>query len=273
MKKKILTLCLVVALAATAVIGGTLAYFTDTDYNKNVMTTGNVEIDQIEKEHNEEGDLVDFTDDKPLYPVTEDITGTEWYGKEPNLVEKIVSVKNTGTNTAYVRTLFAFEAGPADADIKGTDLLGGHYIRFRHYDGNEIKFSTVQNANDGSDVYFVKDGTRYVVGVAYYNTSKVTDTDGKEKISAIAANDTTDPSLRAVWLMSTADNEFYDYVGDKYDILVLSQAVQTQGFDTAEEAFDAAYGSMTTENVTEWFNKYTESKGESKDVTSVEVTP
>ena len=40
MKKKILALCLVVALAVTAVVGGTLAYFTDTDEAENVFTTG-----------------------------------------------------------------------------------------------------------------------------------------------------------------------------------------------------------------------------------------
>lgn len=42
MKKKILSLCLVVALAATAIIGGTLAYFTDTDNATNTFTTANV---------------------------------------------------------------------------------------------------------------------------------------------------------------------------------------------------------------------------------------
>ena len=47
MKKKILVLCLVVALAATAIIGGTLAYFTDTDEETNTFTAGGVEIDLI----------------------------------------------------------------------------------------------------------------------------------------------------------------------------------------------------------------------------------
>ena len=45
MKKKIISLCLVVALGATAVIGGTLAYFTDvTETKTNVFTSGDVEI-------------------------------------------------------------------------------------------------------------------------------------------------------------------------------------------------------------------------------------
>lgn len=49
MKKKIFSLCLVVALVATAVVGGTLAYFTDTTESKvNEFTVGNVNIDLTE---------------------------------------------------------------------------------------------------------------------------------------------------------------------------------------------------------------------------------
>lgn len=44
MKKKIIALCLVIALAATAVIGGTLAYFTDTDAKTNTFTIGALDI-------------------------------------------------------------------------------------------------------------------------------------------------------------------------------------------------------------------------------------
>ncbi len=51
MKKKILALCLVVALAVTAVVGGTLAYFTDTDKETNTFTVGNVKIDLLESQY------------------------------------------------------------------------------------------------------------------------------------------------------------------------------------------------------------------------------
>ena len=45
MKKKILAMCLVVALLATAIVGATLAYFTDTtDKVQNTFTMGNVTI-------------------------------------------------------------------------------------------------------------------------------------------------------------------------------------------------------------------------------------
>ena len=45
-----MTLSLVVALAATAVIGGTLAYFTDTEEKINTFTVGNVDITLDEPE-------------------------------------------------------------------------------------------------------------------------------------------------------------------------------------------------------------------------------
>lgn len=45
MKKKIISLCLVVVLALTAIGGATLAYFTDDDQQDNYFTIGNIEID------------------------------------------------------------------------------------------------------------------------------------------------------------------------------------------------------------------------------------
>lgn len=48
MKKKMISLCLVAALAATAIIGGTMAYFTDTKSAENTFTVGNVKIELME---------------------------------------------------------------------------------------------------------------------------------------------------------------------------------------------------------------------------------
>ena len=46
MKKKITAICLCVALLAIAIVGATLAYFTDT--KSNTFTVGNVKIDLLE---------------------------------------------------------------------------------------------------------------------------------------------------------------------------------------------------------------------------------
>ena len=55
MKKKITALCLCVALLAVAVVGASLAYFTDTKSATNTFTVGNVKIDLIESKYHREG--------------------------------------------------------------------------------------------------------------------------------------------------------------------------------------------------------------------------
>ena len=55
MKKKLTALCLCVALLAVAVVGASLAYFTDTKSATNTFTVGNVKIDLIESKFHREG--------------------------------------------------------------------------------------------------------------------------------------------------------------------------------------------------------------------------
>ena len=83
MKKKIIALCLVIALAATAVIGGTLAYFTDTDEATNTFTMGNVQID-LEETFDAQNAV--------LRPGSQ----------STNKIEKKVWIENTGSENAYV---------------------------------------------------------------------------------------------------------------------------------------------------------------------------
>ena len=55
MKKKVTALCLCVALLAVAVVGASLAYFTDTKSATNTFTVGNVSIDLIESKLHRQG--------------------------------------------------------------------------------------------------------------------------------------------------------------------------------------------------------------------------
>ena len=82
MKKKIISLCLVVALGATAVVGGTLAYFTDKDQEVNTFTVGNVKIDLTEPNWGEE-------EKECVYP-------GERLAKDP-------TIENIGANPCFVR--------------------------------------------------------------------------------------------------------------------------------------------------------------------------
>ena len=95
MKKKLTLVVTCIVMVAAMVIGGTLAYFTDTDNATNTFTVGNVKIDLIE---------VFDENNAQLMP-----------GKNVN---KDVSIKNVGTNDAYVWYLWKI---PADLDsIDGT---------------------------------------------------------------------------------------------------------------------------------------------------------
>ena len=55
MKKKLTAIFLCVALVAIAVVGASLAYFTDTKSATNTFTVGNVKIDLIESRFHREG--------------------------------------------------------------------------------------------------------------------------------------------------------------------------------------------------------------------------
>lgn len=128
MKKKILSLCLVLALGATAIIGGTLAYFTDTDDAVNTFTTGNVEIDLTEAvvKADVDGNLIDSG-------ARQDIGKSEDsydYGKlyPGQTVFKDPTIENTGSEDAYIAAVITVTDGEGDLqNILGTgyeNLLG-----------------------------------------------------------------------------------------------------------------------------------------------------
>ena len=215
--KKVLAIILAIALLCIIAVGTTLSYFKDEAYDINTMSVGNVKIEQYEKDRS--GNAID-NDGLKLYPVTSGLVD----GLIPvanNGVDKVVTVKNTGSENAYVRTIFAFELkndGKSPID-------------------NEVML--VQSGITMTNVTFTKDGVQYIIGVCNYGLLK--------------AGETTVPSLKQVYLASTVGNEFYDAVGNSYNILVLSQAVQTQGFADAATALNTAFGEVTTANVTGWF--------------------
>lgn len=85
MNKKVLSTVLAGALAVTAVVGGSLAYFTDSAEKKNTFTVGNVNITLTEPNWGGNG-----SEDAP-----------EAYPGEP--LAKDPTVKNDGANPCFVR--------------------------------------------------------------------------------------------------------------------------------------------------------------------------
>ena len=94
-KKKMVTVCLIVALMAVFAIGGSLAYFTDTEVKDNTFTVGNVDIQLTE----------------PNWVSSGSVDAPEVYPGEP--LAKDPTVKNNGANPCFVRI-----------QVTGLDCLG-----------------------------------------------------------------------------------------------------------------------------------------------------
>lgn len=107
MKKKILAFSICIAMLAIALIGGTMAYFTDTDDAENVFTVGNIDIDL--HEYKEDG-TTPFEEIKNIMPGMT-------YGK-------IVNVENTGKNDAYVRVTIVIPENMTPVWNTGTEWIG-----------------------------------------------------------------------------------------------------------------------------------------------------
>ena len=242
MKKKIVAFTLVAVMLAIAIVGGSLAYFTDTDSAKNVMTIGSVEIEQIEQERGEDGELQEFTQDKMLLPMGGDPAWAEElvtvnndsfkvFDSE-NVIDKFVTVNNTGKSAAYVRTIVALEAGKSAEEAN--DLWYNYIALTDNSDGETI-------TSEDNDLYVEINGTYYIIVVYTYE-------------EALESGAQSGASLTGVALYKNATQEVVANLGETYEVLVLSQAVQASDMgDDAGAALDTAFGDVNAANVAEWF--------------------
>lgn len=221
MKQKLISSILCLILLLVMFLGSTLAWFTDQSQTVNTMVAGQISIQQRDE--------------------TPNIAGVIQLKPGENF-EKIITVTNTGTRPCYVRTLFAFEDSEAAIGSNG-ETVANYIIATGAQDGQVV----IPGVNgDGEKVTFaVQKGektTRYVVG--YYSHP------------AIVEKDCTITSLRNIELSSKASKAWMDQIGDTYEILVFSQAVQatavSDGTETALAA-ETIFGAVNRENVTKWF--------------------
>lgn len=246
MKKKIVALCLCVALAVVAIGGATLAYFTDTDDATNTFTAGGVKIELIEQQRNADSTALEtFENDKVLMPIVGSAQGEqETVGgvKLPtakNYVDKIMTIKNTGKSDAYVRI---FVAVP-------TALQNGQTPNAPRYDVLHWNFNGDSCAEGQWTDEIVVANPTMIDGVEYKIYSRTYTT-------ALKANEVTaTPAYIGFYLDKTvdmtADGEYTVNWGNgpetiNYDlsqgvkIPVFAQAIQAEGFASAEAAFAAS---------------------------------
>lgn len=270
MKKRIVTISLVIALLATC-FAGTYAYLTDTKAAKNVMVLGNVKIEQNEwqREVNADGTyatatvdgrtsylLEEFDQDKTIVPSAipsmawdstalrmsqvESAGGAAIFVPESNAVDKIVTVTNKGNTGVYLRTLVAVEIGSGSREMFGLAARANSDSTGHPYDYTDVGVTVINGI------------TYYVVEYVYIGAADV----GRHVGGILPAGETSYPSLCQVYLKSTCTNADVEALdgnnNGKLDILVLTQAVQAQGFANAATALDTAFGDVTTATAATW---------------------
>jgi len=151
-KKKLVSLCLVLALAITAAIGGTMAYFTDEEEVTNTFTVGNVDItldeaivdeygvpttDQQGNTRTEEGNNNQVNGEYKIIPghtYTKDPTVTVEKGSEPSYVRMFVTINEQ----AALDTIFA-PGKPLNEFFLNYDNTKWQYVDVE-YDGDEATY-------------------------------------------------------------------------------------------------------------------------------------
>ena len=250
MKKKILTLCLVVALAATAIVGGTLAYFTDTDKEVNTFTVGGVKINLIEQQRGENGGLVDFKDGAVLMPIVGSAQGEkDAYGlpTAENYVDKIVTVKNLSSN-AWVRVYYAIPTvldNVGDASQNIVHVNGGNKFvaAGNKADGNAVNEDYTKNMGEEVYVGAYTGADQVSYNLYYRDYNKILTKDevtGSAFIVGLYMDKGVDMNEKGEYTINGNVINFDFYKG--VNIPVAAVGVQAAGFDTAAAAVEAAFG-------------------------------
>lgn len=196
---------------------GTIAYFTDSDSVTNTFTVGSVEITLDEADVNEAG--------QPL-------------GKDEKVVEKVEDAARVDSNKYHLIPGHTYVKDPTVTVLKGSEES---YIRMlvtinEQNDLNEIfkpdgiELETIFNGFDESSWTCVsetkKDDTRTY---EFYYKETVAAPDGDVKLPPLFTSITVPGEITKEDLAKIKDLK----------IDVEAHAIQAEGFDTADEAWDA----------------------------------
>ena len=252
MKKKLTLVVTCVVLVAAMVIGGTLAYFTDTDDATNTFAVGNVSIKLIEEERDGKGGKQDFTQDKKLYPIVGSAQGDkDEYGMPiaKNYVDKMVTIENTGSEKAYIRAYFAIPSALDDG--YETFNAGMNTLHFNF--GNKVAEDGTITSTYGNEWNWQHNGKwnyfETTIDDIAYNVYYA------DYYQAVDAGATTEQFVQGVYLdksFDMKDGKCYAFGKEvtldagwdwsKVSCPVFAVACQAEGFASADEAITAAFG-------------------------------
>lgn len=250
-KKKLLTIAMVLSMAAILAIGGTIAYFTDTDQEPNVFTIGKVNIDLIE----------DFPLDTDTNKDGENDAAKLIPGKR---LKKEVRVKNeSDSEPAYVRVHVAIpsildsgsEDNPEFAAYNNT-----LHVNFTAASAQEGMWSQLQNSEQ------VGPNTNYPNwpgngGTYNFYQAKIEKVDYNVYVytyeTALKAGETTqEPAITQVYLDTKINDEDLEKIQQELGtirVLVFAEGGQQEGFTDPYVALNTQFGDpMANDYVAPW---------------------
>lgn len=210
-KRKIMVMAMALCMVAILAIGGTLAYFTDNEAKKNVITVGEIDIALNE----------DFDDEAPLVP-SEDA--------ENNFVKKEVDIDNEGSSPAYVRLLIAYE------DTKDVGSMAHIIVEHPYALDGVVKDVTKE------DRYVIPGGNGDWLQIQDKNTGTVYTVAFITLSEAIPVGGNSGLILKGVGIHEQADNAWAEIVGTQYEVLVLAQGAQQIDDQNATYSLNTSYG-------------------------------
>lgn len=228
-KIKVFTLMLVIMLLSIAIVGGSLAWFTAEDEVTNTFTVGSVEVKIKE----------DFNPPKTMLPIVNDSAPAS----DPNYVKKVVSIENTGKNNAYLRTWIAVPRELADEylalDLDLTQRSGWIEVQHTHdWIIEEYELYCYYNAN----VLAPKDKTPALLNGVYLKPH--TDVQANPNNNGVLEFCMWNPQTNAFVFSG-----FPAYASERpVEVVVITQAVQAEGFNNALEALNQAFGMPSETN-------------------------
>ena len=261
MKKKITAVFLCVALAAIAIVGASLAYFTDTKSATNTFTVGNVKIDLIESTYHRTGNDnagdtsvpdpttkaagMEFVPDGWTVFTNDEIKAdaekySEYIGERgKNMVPGRNAVKcpyvvNTGANDAYVRIRVMI---PHDGD--------DHVINAMFCSSATASGEFQQGANGANWPVVTENGYTDENGLKYnvYTFTRIEPLKPGEMtewnvwnfvgIGKNVTNADIEDAIKNKVIIKTEDGTL------KLNVLVQADAIQAEGFADATAAFTA----------------------------------
>ena len=232
-KRKIALLAMSACMIAILAIGGTLAYFTDTDAQLNTFTVGNVAIDLFE----------DFGDNKDnvehLVPST---MVRDDKGNVPNGIEKEVYVRNTGSEPAWVRVHIAIPTILDDGDPTYNAMKNTLHWNMPKESMSKTLWNWTKN-KDEADGYDAENWNAYKTSIDGIGYNVYVATYG----SQLQTNDVTKDAISQVYLDAKVTNEQITNINKtlngNWKIYVVAEGGQAdENFDNAYDALNAQFG-------------------------------